>query len=302
MSPARAYGRRPDAYRLPAAARLGPVRLQVADLRRSLAFYRDTLGFDARERVAEDGARWAELRGADGTTVLALHERRGARPVPQQGRLGLFHVAVLLPTRADLGRFLTHALRVGSRPGAADHAVSEALYLTDPDGLGLEIYADRPRDAWRVDGAELHLTTEPLDAHGLVAAGGDAAWTGMPAGTRVGHVHLHVGDVGEALRFYHQGLGFDQTVWRYPGAAFLGAGGYHHHVAVNVWAPDAAPAGDGDARLLEWTLELPDATALDAFCAGARAAGLTVHADGATVRLRDPWGTAVRVTATAAVG
>lgn len=288
-----AYGRPPDTHRLPEDTRLGPVWLRVADLERSLRFYRDRVGFAVREAAGDE----AWLTDAAGTPVLILRERRGANPVPPQGRLGLFHVAVLLPDRAALGRFLGHAARGGLRPGAADHAVSEALYLQDPDGLGLEVYADRPRTAWRVDGEELHVTTEPLDAPGLLAAGEGRPWRGMPAGTRVGHVHFHVGALDAALGFYHRGLGFDQTVGRYPGAVFLGAGGYHHHVAVNVWAPDALPGGPDDAGLEAWSLQLPDQAALSAFHRGARAAGLAPREEAGGLEVRDPWGIRVRVSA-----
>ena len=181
--------------------------------------------------------------------------------------------------------------------GAGDHLVSEAFYISDPDGLGIEVYADRPRASWRRVGRQLKMATDPVDVQGLLATAGDVPWTGMPAGTVMGHVHLHVGDLDRAAAFYADGLGFDKTTWSYPGALFLGAGGYHHHVGVNTWAgAGAQPAGPDDARLLEWTLALPDAGAVAATYASLDAAGYTVErsADDAFVT-RDPWGTAVRV-------
>ena len=235
-----AAGIRPPGYRLPDATRLGRVRLQVASLDRSLPFYEDVLGLrrlDRRDGVATLGA------SGDGTALVELHERAGARPVPRRGRLGLYHFAVLLPDRAALGRFLAHLAARGVRAGMSDHAVSEALYLTDPDGLGIEVYADRPRDAWRYAGRQLHMHTEPLDTASLLAAGGGAPWAGMPPGTVIGHVHLHVGDIDAAAAFYHAALGFDKVVWSYPGALFLSAGGYHHHLGTNTWAAGAAPLG-----------------------------------------------------------
>lgn len=291
-----AVGIAPPGYRLPAATRLGRVRLQVADLGRSLAFYEGVLGLRTIER---GGGRAALGAHADGAAPLVeLHERAGARPVPRRGRLGLYHFAILLPDRLALGRFIAHLAAAGVRAGMSDHAVSEAVYLTDPDGLGIEVYADRPRAAWRANGRELHLTTEPLDAAGLVRAAGGAPWTGMPAGTTMGHVHLHVGDIEQGAAFYHAALGLDQMVWSYPGALFLAAGGYHHHLGTNTWAAGAAPAGEGDARLLSWDVVVPTPGDVRAVAASLSAAGHAVEddADGAACA-RDPWGTAVRVVA-----
>jgi catechol 2,3-dioxygenase len=289
------YGEPPrGGFRLPGATRLGPVRLQVAELARSLAFYERVLGLRALAR----GAGGATLGAADGRPLVELAERPGARPAPPRGRLGLYHVALLLPDRASLGRFVRHLSALGVRAGAADHLVSEAFYLGDPDGLGVEVYADRPREAWRRAGRELMMASDPVDVAGLARAAGDRPWEGMPAGTAVGHVHLHVGDLDAAGRFYGDALGLDRTVWRYPGALFLGAGGYHHHLGANTWAgPAARPPGDDDARLLEWTLELPDAGGVEAAAASLAAAGYAAEPAGGAVVARDPWGTRVRVRA-----
>jgi catechol 2,3-dioxygenase len=291
------YGEPPrGGFRLPDATRLGAVRLQVADLARSLTFYEQVLGL---RTVVRDGAHAAlAARGGDHEAPLVhLHARPGARAMSARGRLGLYHVAILLPDRASLGRFVRHLADAGVRAGAGDHLVSEAFYLTDPDGLGIEVYADRPRATWRRIGRELMLSTDPVDVPGLVREAGDAAWDGMPAGTTVGHVHLHVGDLARAAAFYADALGFDRTTWRYPGALFLGAGGYHHHLGTNSWAgPGARPPADDDARLLEWTLELPDPASVEAAAASLAGAGAPTHrdADGSVVAT-DPWGTAVRL-------
>ena len=286
------YGIAPAGYRLPADIRLGPVTLQVADLERSVAYYRDVLGL----RVAEQAAGHASLaaHGAD-TPLVVLHEKRGASPVPRRGRLGLYHFAILLPDRAALGRFVAHLARIGERAGASDHRVSEALYLQDPDGLGIEVYADRPRSAWRHEGRQLAMATEPLDLQSLVRAAGGEPWTGMPAGTVMGHVHLHVGDIDAAAAFYHAGLGLDKVVWGYPGALFLSAGGYHHHLGVNTWAAGSAPATDDDARLLEWQILLPSAADATAALDHLAAAGNAVERDADGGVARDPWGTALRL-------
>ena len=230
------YGQRPRGFRLPAATHLGKVRLQIADLERSLAFYQDVLGL----RIVSRGDGQAALGAHDDDRVLIeLREQGGARPAGGR-RLGLYHYAILLPDRTSLGRFAHHVSAIGVPTGTADHLVSEALYLRDPDGLGIEVYADRPRSAWRRSGQELMIATDPIDMRGILAAAGGERWTGMPAGTVIGHVHLHVGDLSQAAAFYSEALGFDRVTWSYPGALFLGAGGYHHHVGTNVWAGTSA--------------------------------------------------------------
>ncbi|HEX5830912.1 MAG TPA: VOC family protein [Gemmatimonadaceae bacterium] len=282
----------PSRFHLPADIRLGPVRLQVADLARSLAYYERVLGLRALERAEER----AMLGAADDVTPLVeLHERPGATPVPRRGRLGLYHYALLLPSRDALGRFVIHLARLGIPVGSADHVVSEALYLTDPDGLGIEVYADRPRGAWRADRGALAMATDPLDVQDLVRVAGDAPWTGAPPGTRVGHVHLHVADLAAAAAFYHDGLGLDRVVLSFPGALFLSAGGYHHHLGTNTWATGAPRAEEGDARLLEWTVEVPDAAAVAAAVRSLAAAGEVVRSEPEAVVAADPWGTRVRV-------
>ena len=243
------------------------------------------------------GAHHASL-GAHGSVrpLVLLDERRGAAPAPRRGRLGLYHFAILLPDRASLGRFVRHLAASGERAGAADHLVSEALYLQDPDNLGIEVYADRPRDTWRRQGGQVIMATDPIDVAGLLAAAGETAWSGMPLGTEMGHVHLHVGDIDRAAAFYADGLGFDRTAWNYPGALFMSAGGYHHHLGTNTWAGAGARApGEGDARLAEWTLEVPNAEAVAGAWDSLAAAGHAAERDGGDVVARDPWGTTVRV-------
>lgn len=289
------YGVAPTKYRLPQSTRIGRVTLQVADLARSLAYYERVLGF----RVLDRSAGRATLGAQSGDQpLIELRERPGATPVPRRGRLGLYHFAILLPDRADLGRVLRHLFDQGHRPGMSDHLVSEALYLSDPDGLGIEVYADRPRDGWRVNGQELAMATDPLDVDDLIQAGGTERWSGMPAGTVIGHVHLFVSDLDRAAAFYHQGLGLDKIGWSYPGALFLSAGGYHHHLGTNTWAAGAPVATDADARLLEWEVLVPTAGDAAAAITSLSESGVAVDraADGGVAR--DPWGTPVRVRAT----
>jgi catechol 2,3-dioxygenase len=286
---ARAYGIAPPGHRLPDDTHLGRVRLQVSDLPRSLAYYTTLLGLEIRHESASS----AQL-GAAGAAdyLLELRHERGTRPAPRAGALGLYHFAMLLPSRQDLGRFVKHLADTHVRFGAADHLVSEAIYLWDPDGLGIEVYADRPRDAWRTTGRELVMTTERLDLRAIADAS-DGDWRGMPLGATMGHMHLSVSDLVQASTFYHRALGLETTVWSYPGALFMAAGGYHHHLGTNTWAAGAPPASPHDARLIEWELVLPDAAAVGAAEESLRAAGHAVREDVVT----DPWGVALRLRA-----
>ncbi len=294
------YGQAPAGFRLPEGTRLGPVRLQVADLARSLKFYADVLGLHP---LAGDGLAVALGAAGDERPLVELRERRGARPAPRRGSLGLYHFAILLPDRPALARFLHHLSDLGVQAGAADHLVSESFYLHDPDNLGIEVYADRPRSTWRRIGRELMMATDPVDLAGLLQGAENVPWTSVPRGTTIGHVHLHVGDLGEAAGFYSEAVGFDRTVWHYPGALFLAAGGYHHHLGTNTWAGSgAAPAQAEDARLLEWTIELPDSAGLTALAASLARGGYSSRWEEPSGQDRqlvaqDPWGTGIRIVA-----
>jgi len=284
----------PSGFRLPAATHIGLVRLQVSDLARSLAYYERVLGF----RTLNRSGTVATLGAVDGgAPILELHEKPGAQPVPRRGRLGLFHFAILLPDRPSLGRLVTHLNEIGAYAGMSDHLVSEAIYLTDPDGLGIEVYADRPRAEWRYEGRELVMSTLPLDVPNLVAAAGNTRWSGMPNGTRMGHIHLHVGDLDVGAGFYHDALGFDKVAWGYPGALFMSAGGYHHHLGTNTWAAGAPLASDDEARLLDWEIVLPTVADADAAAHSISDAGHAVERSAQGHVVRDPWGTALRLVA-----
>lgn len=295
------FGVAPPGFRLPAATRVGAVHLQVADLERSLRFYQQTLGFRALEPegAGEEGvARLFARDGGQPRTVAAaplvhLRAQAGTRPA-RRGGLGLYHFAILLPDRGSLGALLAHLDRSGAAFGGGDHLVSEALYLADPDGLGIEVYADRPRESWRVRGGELVMTTEAIDADGLLREAAGRAWEGLPPGTRIGHVHLSVGDLKEAEAFYHRALGFDKVVWSYPGALFFSAGGYHHLLGTNTWGR-GGPAAEDEARLLSWELQLPAVQDVAAASRSLEAAGYAVEPDAAEgFRAADPWGQVVR--------
>jgi len=280
-------------YRLPEAMRLGPVRLEVADLERSLDYYEKVIGL----RVINRAGRTVALGPVDENTVLVgLSEVLGAAPHQYNERLGLYHFAILLPSRAALGRFVAHLAEINAHAGQADHYVSEAFYLRDPDGLGIEVYADRPREKWPVVDGKLSMGLDPVDMDSLLKEAGGVPWTGMPPGTRIGHVHLHVGDLVEAERFFHNVLGLDLTA-SMPSALFMSAGGYHHHLGANTWAGNSPRPKQGDARLLEWTIIMPSAEDLAAALKSLESAGFAAAPAGDAWLIEDPWGTRFRITA-----
>jgi catechol 2,3-dioxygenase len=266
---------------LPSTLRLGAVHLTVADLERSVAFYQDAIGL--RQARRDDGV--AAL-GAGGEDLVVLHEEPGARPAGRHA--GLYHFALLHPSRDELARALQR-LAVTRTPvdGAADHGVSEALYLPDPDGNGIELYADRPRDAWppAPPGEKIGMFTRALDLQGLLATiGGAEPVPQADAGLRVGHVHLHVGSLDAARAFYVDRLGFEPMA-TLPSALFVAAGGYHHHLGLNTWrGQGVGPAPPGTVGLREWTIVL-DPESLR---------GLRARLGGDV--LSDPWDIAVRFT------
>jgi catechol 2,3-dioxygenase len=271
----------------------------VADLDRAMEFYGGVLGLRSQ---GVDGAR---ALTADGRTPLVvLHGRPGAPPKPPH-TTGLYHYALLLPTRADLARTLRRlADRRYPIEGASDHLVSEALYLADPDGNGLEIYADRPREAWPRRQGRLQMATEPLDVQGLLReVSGNPPWEGLAPATRVGHVHLHVADLARAEAFYRDVLGFELVLHFGASAAFLSVGGYHHHIGLNTWAGAGAPPPPEDAAGLRYfTLRLED----DREAAGVRArlarAGVAGHPHDGGLLVRDPSGNGILIEARRARG
>jgi catechol 2,3-dioxygenase len=246
---------------VPPETRMGAVHLTVADLDRSLAYYETQIGL--RVHARDDGR--AQL-GTGGEDLLVLTEEPGAKPA--DGYSGLFHFALLVPERIDLARWLAHAARDRvPLSGLSDHYVSEAIYLRDPDHHGIEIYADRPRELWEGD-VGTRLTTVPLDTNDLLATLEDPSaepFTGLAAGTVMGHVHLSVTDVEETVRYYRDAVGFALMAQLGDQAAFLSAGGYHHHLGGNIWQSAGRPyAPEGHARLTQMTIVLPDEASRDA--------------------------------------
>lgn len=269
------------------AMRCGAVRLVVRDLDRSLRYYQERIGLRLLRR--EDGA--AAL-GADQDVLLTLVEQPDALPV-QRGRTGLYHFALLTPDRVALSRVLNHLLATQTPiDGASDHGVSEALYLSDPDGHGIEIYRDRPRREWPFVKGSLGMTTDPLDVRGLVAADRTRApWEGIDPHTVMGHIHLHVADLAAAEHFYVDLLGLD-LMQRFGGqAAFVSAGGYHHHLGLNTWAGIGAPPPPPTAaRLLDFQLVVPNSMVLTEIVDGLRISGIEVNATDEGWSVLDPSG------------
>ena len=278
---------------------MGAVRLTVSDLGQSTSFYEQAMGL--RPTESDHGA--VALSAPDGSTLVEL---TGDSSAPRLDRraTGLFHLAMLVPSRRDLAFAL--ARLVGARwplDGASDHLVSEALYLSDPDGNGIEIYRDRPRDEWSfAEGGALEMATLPLDLNGVAGelSSTDSFQSQVPAGTRIGHTHLQVAELREIEQFYAGVLGFDVMVRGYPGALFVSAGGYHHHLGFNTWnSRGSGPPVPGAIGLRSFEVQLPGEPELDAVLRRVADAGLPVErvTGRGTHLVRDPSGNAVELRA-----
>ncbi len=275
---------------------LGYVHLNVSDLTQSLSFYQEVLGFQAQRR--DDNTVYLRAGQADAPCV-ALTERHGA--VRPEFATGLYHFAVLVPSRLELARSLRRLVETEyPLQGFADHLVSEAIYLADPDGNGIEIYRDRPRNEWYDAQGKIQMATDPLDVRGVLAElnGHDSAWRGFDAATKLGHMHLQVANVRQAKAFYSDVLGFDLIMMYGPSAAFVSAGGYHHHIGMNTWNSAGAPPPPPESiGLREFVVRLPDLDALSQVAGRVRAAGLAIEEENEGLLVRDPSQIAVVLTA-----
>jgi catechol 2,3-dioxygenase len=274
-----------------AAAHIDSVHLTIPDLDRSIRFYEDRIGLKLHRRDGD-----AAAMGAGSRDLLWLHESASAPRV--KGTTGLYHFAILVPSRADLAAALRHLSEAGTTfQGFADHLVSEAIYLADPDGNGIEIYRDRPRSEWPLVGGVLQMGTEPLDLKSLLSDV-TVSWNGLAPNTRIGHVHLHVAELQEAERFYHDALGLDLILRYGDSASFLSAGGYHHHVAINTWAGVGAPRPPAGAVGLDHVvIRVPTVQALKAVGDHLQRAGVPHETSGGELRVSDPSGNRISVQA-----
>ncbi|THF78807.1 VOC family protein [Cohnella fermenti] len=276
------------------AARIGLVSIKVASLERSIRFYQSLIGFNFVKEIG----RTAELSTDGGRPLLLLEEV--PNPVPLARRhAGLYHFAILVPDRKSLGLTVRHLAENGVPLGQGDHWVSEAFYLNDPDGNGIEIYADRPRDTWEYEptGA-VRMGTDPVDVESLLQLAGNERWEGLPAGTTMGHIHLHVSELPATRRFYCELLGFDLMAMYGDAAMFVSAGGYHHHIGLNTWAGVGAKlAPEGAVGLKDYEIVVPDIAAFSEIEARLQAAQYPCEHEGAELRVKDPTGIAIRITA-----
>ncbi len=239
--------------KIAASARVGRVRLTVGNLFLMSSFYQDVIGLSVIRQESH-----SVVLGVDDDVILELIAMPSGELVAN--RPGLFHLAILLPDRTHLAAWFRHLLESGHQlSGAADHLVSEALYLADPEGNGIEIYADRPRGEWRHESGRIKMATNRLDLQALFNDAGKEAWEGrLPVSSSLGHVHLQVNDLAAGLHFYESVLGLEHMT-SYPGAEFLAAGGYHHHVGINTW--NSAGSEKRSEELLglkSFSLLLPD--------------------------------------------
>jgi catechol 2,3-dioxygenase len=271
---------------------ISQLHLKVINLERSLAFYQEVLGL----KVLKQTNQTVDLT-ADGKTVLVSIEQPDD-VIPKQGRTtGLYHFALLLPTRADLGRLLKHFLQIRyPLQGASDHLVSEAIYLADPDGNGIEVYADRPASNWSWSNGEVEMTTVALDAESLLAEGEGGEWDGLPAGTIMGHIHLHVSELQKTEEFYTKGLGFE-VVTRYGGQAlFISTGKYHHHIGLNTWnGVGAPPASENSAGMESYTMVFPNEEKRNQIITQLKQLGATFTEENGAFITADPSGNRIQL-------
>jgi len=280
-------------YALTRPAHVGRSHLVVTDLASVSGFYQKMLGLSVLEKTAS-----GEVLGVSGVPLLTLSTDSKAETAPRNAA-GLFHTAFLLPDRTELARWLRHAAHNNVvLDGASDHLVSEAIYLSDPEGNGIEIYADRPHDVWKFhqDG-QVEMATNRLDLQALYDSAPDDSWAGMADGTAIGHIHLQVGNIPEADTFYRDVLGL-KIMARYPGASFFATGGYHHHVAANIWnSRGAGTRSEKMTGLADYSLHFNDKAALETAKAALETLEIKTEARDGGIFLRDPWGIGLTLTA-----
>ncbi|KTD87883.1 VOC family protein [Paenibacillus etheri] len=272
---------------------IGLVQIRVSNLERSLTFYQNVVGLS----ILRQSGREVEMTADGQNVLLILREIEYARVLRPNSVAGLYHFAILVPDRPSLGLVVRNLIASGIEVGQGDHLVSEALYIQDPDNNGIEIYRDRPKDTWKYD-AEGHvvMTTDPVDVDGLLAASEGLEWNGLPAGTVIGHVHFHVGNLTKAKEFYVDLLGFDLVANYGSAAMFISAGGYHHHIGLNIWAGQGAPVAPADAVGIDYfTLLLPNDEERTVVVERVQQAGYTVVEENGAPTFKDPWNIGIRL-------
>jgi catechol 2,3-dioxygenase len=274
---------------------LGEVKLKVSNLERSLQFYQDVIGF----KILSQEANTAKLTTDGKKALVVLEEIPNAVSVPRRSAAGLYHFAILLPKREYLGVALRRLVESGIHIGQADHLVSEALYIADPDHNGIEIYCDRPRETWKRDAEGNYImASDPIDWEGLLDEANNCSAEGLPPETTIGHVHLHVTDLRKSRQFYCDILGFDITanVAEQMGALFISAGGYHHHIGLNIWAGIGAPlAPQQGTGLAYFTIVFPNPEALERTLQQLENAEITADEQDFAWVVKDPSGIELRL-------
>jgi len=265
---------------------VGQVNLKVLDLERSLTFYKEIIGF----KVLEQTERTASLSADGKTTLLSIEQPLNVSP--KVGRTtGLYHYALLLPKRSDLAKIVHHFMENGVRFGSSDHLVSEALYLSDPDGNGIEIYIDRDPSEWEWNNGEVEMTVDPLNFTDLLSGGKQQSWKGLPAETVMGHIHLHVSELKKTEEFYVNGLGFEVVNRFGYQALFISSGKYHHHIGLNTWNGVGAPSpSENSVGLESFTLMLPNEDTRMALIENLKKIGAEVIEENQTIITIDPSG------------
>lgn len=270
---------------------VGEVTLNVQDLNRVLDFYKDIIGF----QVLKQTNRKVDLTADGKTVLLSLEQPEDIQP-KQERTTGLYHFALLLPNRSELGKVIIHLAQNNVQLGAGDHSVSEAIYLSDPEGNGIEIYSDRPEETWDWENDQVMMDTKQLDAEDLIKAANGQAWEGLPAETVMGHIHLHVSHLEETEKFYEEGLGFERVLQFGSQALFMSTGKYHHHIGLNTWAGAGISAPpENSPGLKQFVLEYPSQRERDAAIENLKKVGAEVQEKDGAVYATDPSGNVIQL-------
>lgn len=268
------------------------VTIKVLDIERSISFYQKVIGFELLEKTTTTAALTADGK----TSILTLEQPENVEP--KKGRTtGLYHFAILLPTREDLANFVYHSIDVGLPLASSDHLVSEALYFSDPDGNGIEVYRDREAEGWSWQGDQVEMAVDPLDFEDLLKTGEKDGWKGIPQATVMGHIHLHVSQLDDTKYFYEEGLGFETVSQFGNQALFISTGKYHHHIGLNTWNGVGAPApSENSVGLQSYTLTYPTKEAVQQTVKNLQTIGAYVQEEGNQAVTQDPSGNKIIIT------